>query len=155
MPDIQQQLARYDLYDSAILRHGFAPYMRDYEIITELFDNGRPGVSPGVYRCCFTHCVEAEVTTCIRDEVWPESWDDVNLDRDRWEQQGGGGFLWAVSWASVDAVPTCDENPTRAAEWTRRLGKPMHEVRIGTNVYLLRLVFHDLTVERLAEPTAS
>ena len=37
-----------------------------------------------------------------------------------------------------------------AAHWTRRLGHPMFEIVIGTNVYRLALIFHEL-VMRSAE----
>jgi hypothetical protein len=56
------------LVDSAIVRHGFAPYMRDYDVIIEV-SAAKPGGSgsyiEGRYRYRFTHCVEARVETDV------------------------------------------------------------------------------------------
>lgn len=39
---------------------------------------------------------------------------------------------------------------TRAPEWSDRLGRAIHEVKIQTNAWTLWLICHDLQVERLA-----
>jgi len=53
------------LFDSAIVPHGFAPHMRDYDVIVEVplrSQTARAAIA-GRYRYRFTHCVEAHVET--------------------------------------------------------------------------------------------
>ena len=38
----------------------------------------------------------------------------------------------------------------RAARWTEKVGRAMHEIQIETNVYILEIVCHDLRVDQLA-----
>ena len=147
------------IFDSAILSHGFTPYMRDYDLIIEV-----PGVRPdgtgsyieGRYRYRFTHCIEAAVRSNVRPEVWRESWGDEFIDYTAWQEAGEpAGFLWAVEWAGaypgVEYVPDLEG----ASSWSEAVGKPMHGIRIETNAYAIDLVCHDLAVTRLAagDPT--
>ncbi len=38
-----------------------------------------------------------------------------------------------------------------AREWTERLGQPMHEVLIKTNGHNFQLVFHDVSIHKIAQ----
>jgi hypothetical protein len=142
------------LFDSAIVRHGFAPYMRDYDVIVEIpaaKPDGSGSYIEGRYRYRFTHCVEARVETDVPPETWRRSWADVFTDHAAWEAAGNpSGFVWGVNHA--DAYPgarTVADAPA-AAEWTEKLGQAMHEVEIRATPFLITLVCHDLRVDQLA-----
>jgi hypothetical protein len=122
------------LFDNAIVGHGFAPHLRDYDVVVEVIGPGEGGLGQvvGRYRYRFTHCVDVKATTAVRDDVWRESWDEVFVDHQ--------------AWLDADAPP----DSALAAEWRQRLGRDMHEVEIETNAFVLRLVCHDLRVEQLS-----
>ena len=71
------------IFDSTITSHGFAPYMRDYDVIAEvpaLRPDGSASYIEGRYRYRFTHCVEASLVTGVSPETWRQSW-SVNRNR--------------------------------------------------------------------------
>jgi hypothetical protein len=132
------------LFDSAIIRHGFAPFLRDYDLISQINE------FQFLYR--FSHCVLATVITAVRDDVWQQSWTDVYTDYSIWERAGNpDGYVWGVCYSLAYPGATYIENSVLAREWAERLGKPMHEVLIETNGHNIRLVFHDLSVRELRE----
>jgi hypothetical protein len=143
------------VFDQAIVRHGYADDMRDYDVLVEPYTSaGGPGLPlrpVGRFRYRFTHCPTIAVVTRLTDETWQASWDDAFLDHDAYREAGEpDGFLWAVEYA--DAYPGLSyvENSDRARMWSERLGHQMHEVILETNVYSLQLVFHDLVVTQVA-----
>jgi hypothetical protein len=153
-PALVALIEGWPLFDNAIVAHGFTPYLRDYqlEVVTlAAVPDGSRAYQEGRYRFLFTHCVLAHVETSVRDDVWPRSWDDVFTDYAAWERAGcPEGYVWGVNDARVyPGVVYLPDSP-RAAEWSRRLGRPMHEVRIETNAWTLELVFHALRVHRIA-----
>jgi hypothetical protein len=139
-------------FDSAIVSHGYAPYSRDYDIVTDAIV-AQPS---GRYRYRFTHCPESHVVTGISDDTWRLSQDDLFVDHDAWLAAGSPrGFVWGVNRA--DAYPGLSyvANSSLAESWTARLGLDMHEVTVETNTFVLRLVCHDLRVELLSEVPAN
>lgn len=146
-----ETLETYPLFDVAVLHHGFAPYLRDYELLTEA---DWIGDAAGRYRYLFTHCVVADYETRIRDDVWPKSWGDVFTDYDRWlGAEEPDGFVWGTNWALAYPGWEHHADSERAQSWTERLGHEMHEVSVETNTYLLRLVFHEVRVEKVNDDT--
>ena len=143
--DIKEEVERGQLFDSAIVRHGFTAYLRDYDIVAY------SGQGPQyLYR--FSHCILAEVTTAVPDDVWQRSWSDEFIDYSKWLRSGEpDGYVWGV--CESDAYPGAEyiEDSMLAQEWTSRLGKTMHEIIIKTNGHNFRLVFHDLSVRELKE----
>jgi hypothetical protein len=140
--------------DSAIDSHGFARFLRDYDVIIDV-PAARPGGGgsyiKGRYRYRFTHCTEAIARTTVNPKTWQASWDDLFINYQTWEQAGNpSGYVWGVEYA--DAYPGLSyvEDSPRARHWTETLGHQMHEVRIESNVLSLELVFHDLHVHQLA-----
>ncbi|HLW71463.1 MAG TPA: hypothetical protein VKS22_12675 [Candidatus Binataceae bacterium] len=134
----------HPLFDSAIVKHGFAPFFRDYDLIAQI-ENYQ-------FHYRFTHCTSATVTTAVRDDVWPRSWDDLFTDYPAWEREGcPEGYVWGVCWSLAYPGAEYVENSTAARNWSERLGKPMHEVNILTNGYNINLIFHDLIVRELKE----
>ena len=159
LPAVIELLERWPLFDNAIVRHGFAPYMRDYEleVVASAAIPGEPrSYQEGRYRYVFTHCVMVRMETAVRDPVWAESWGDVFTDYAAWEAAGSPeGYVWGVNdMAAYPGATYLPESP-RAAEWSQRLGRRMHEVRIETNAHNLELIFHGVRVQRVArgDPT--
>ena len=144
---VKEKLAALEMFDVGILRHGFAPHMRDYDVIVEA-----GGTAQGRYRYRFTHCVEANVHSTVRDEIWQKSWDDLYTVYETSLADGAPeGFVWGVCWSLAYPGLTYVDDSLRASARTKRLGKPMHEVIIETEAFELQLVFHDVIVEKLSE----
>jgi hypothetical protein len=140
---VEETLKTCDLFDNSILRHGFTAYMRDYQIVAEIFY----GENRGVYSYLFRGCVEAHYESSIPEGAF--LMDDALLDLERARAEDApAGFVWGVN--SAEAYPgwTYVAGAGRAAVWSKKTGLPMHEVVIETNVYKLSLVFHDLVVEK-------
>jgi hypothetical protein len=130
------------LFDSNIVRHGFAPFLRDYDVVAEINE------SQFLYR--FSHCTTATVTTAVKDELWRQSWTNVYTDYSVWERAGHPeGYVWGVCYSLAYPGATYIEDSDLAREWTDRLGRPMHEVTIQTNGHNIGLIFHDLSVQEL------
>ena len=144
---VKEKLNAFEMFDVAILWHGFTAYMRDYDVIVEVGGTGQ-----GRYRYRFTHCPEANVSTQVSDEVWQESWDDLYTDYQKWLDSGEPeGFVWGASWSmAYPGLSYLDDSPL-AAEWAGRFGKPMHEVVIETEVFRLKLIFHDVIIQKLSD----
>ncbi|HET6566772.1 MAG TPA: hypothetical protein VFG50_02335 [Rhodothermales bacterium] len=148
---VLETLEQYSLFDVAVLHHGFAPYLRDYELLVET--DWTEGAA-GRYQYLFTHCVNADYETRVREDVWPESWDDVLTDYERYLQAGEpSGFVWGVNWALAYPGWEYHADSPRAKSWSERLGHLMHEVSLETNAYLLRLIFHDVRVQKVNDDT--
>jgi len=129
--------------------------MRDYDVIIE-----RPALRPdgqgtwieGKYRFRFTHCVLAEIMTNVQDDSWKCSWEDIFIDYENWEAAGQpDGYVWGTCWSLAYPGATYIPDSSLAKEWSRRLQKPMHEMVLETNAYTLRLVFHNVTLTKIAQ----
>jgi hypothetical protein len=147
--DVREKLDALSFFDGAILGHGFTNYMRDYDILAEV-DGADNKELAGRYRYRFTHCVQASYVTSLRDGTLRTSWSDVYTEYDHWKEDGApDGFVWGVCWAGAYPGLTYVRDSEAAADWSDRLGRPMHEITVETNVYLLRLVFHDVVITKL------
>ena len=137
-----EKLFREPLFDGFIVRHGFAPYMRDYDVIVQI------GEQQFLFR--FTHCVFAKVETSVRPEIWQESWDDVFTNNEAYETAGAPeGYFWDVGYSLAYPGARLIDGSEEAREWSRRLGKEMLDVRIETNAQNIDLVFHELRFKEL------
>lgn len=139
---ISRTLAEHDLYDTEIVSHGFVPQMRDYRLVVERFE----GTVAGRYVYTFRGCVE--VAYCLTLPPDAVSLDDSLLDATS-AAMPASAFQWHAATACVDGAATLAADSPRAVSWTARLGQPMAEVSIETNVYRLSLVFHDLDIQRV------
>jgi hypothetical protein len=139
-PDtIRERLQSLD--DIELFRHGFTANFRDYEIEVNRQD--------GSFLYRFTHCVTAEVSTVLKDDTWTRSWDDIFTHPER-DDAWGDNYTW-VRYTVAYPGPTYHQGSARSSDWERRLGHPMHEASIETNVYKLTLVFHDLVISRIGD----
>lgn len=149
---VKERLEEYGGFvDVGILNHGFAPHMRDYDVVFEaLWGTKEWADAKGTYRLRFSHCPEVTTTTTVSDSMWKQSWSDIFIDHSQWVTAGAPeGFVWGVCWSNAyPGLSYIDDSP-RAMQWCERLGKPMHEVSIATEVLQLQIVFHDFTVTKL------
>ena len=83
-PDVDSpgiQAAFDDVFDQAIVFHGFVDYMRDYEVLIYATADPRTGIRPENLRYRFTHCVRATVTSALSPETWKRSLDGRLVSR--------------------------------------------------------------------------
>ena len=76
MPTVDELLTWLSPLDFAVLSHGWAPHGRDYLILAQ----DTIGADPGTHELQFTHCVQPDYVTRVRDDVWPRSWTDDFVD---------------------------------------------------------------------------
>jgi hypothetical protein len=72
----QIQTAFDDVYDQALVFHGFADYMRDDEVFVDVCAALSTGIQPRHLLYRFKHCVRAVVTTRLDPELWQRSLDE-------------------------------------------------------------------------------
>lgn len=143
---LEQFLAGHDMADMALLRHGFAPHLRDYHLV--VFDpRANPTEPTRNARFEFKYCVAADVTTKLSPETWCRSLDDRLLSTA--ESEGVDGYVWGVNWQCIypNAIVVTDSE--RASEWTHSTGRDFHEVLVETNCQVIKLVFSDFSVAAL------
>jgi hypothetical protein len=143
------QVALDEVYDHALVHHGYVDYMRDYELIVYCTADPRTGIEPEYVRLLFTHCVVADAETAVPPSVWARSMDDRLIASDATDQPVDA-YVWGVRWQAMYPGGRVLPSSARAAEWTRALGRPFHEVRIEANGHHLNLVFADLRTSVIA-----
>lgn len=139
------QAAFDDVFDQALVFHGFADYMRDYEVFIYATADPRTGIHPEHLLFRFTHCVRAVVTTAVSPEVWKRSLDERLIDYDQGRDMDG--YVWGVKWQVLYPGMKLVPDSVEARRWSRELGLPFHEAAIETNGHNLSLIFSDLTVQ--------
>ncbi|MGM1060086.1 YxiG-like protein [Saccharothrix sp. Mg75] len=136
-----------DIFDHALLFHGFADHMRDYDVFVQVSADPRTGIPPAHLRYRFKHCVRATTTTTLPPQLWSRSLDDRLLDI---EQDGGPeGYVWGVRWQVLYPGAKLLPGTAETGAWSDRLGLPFHEAVIEANAHTLSLVFSDLVVDRV------
>ncbi|GAB3142088.1 hypothetical protein [Microbispora hainanensis] len=154
MDPLKLQEALDQLFDQALLHHGFVNYARDYELV--ILPMAGPGTElmPPTLRYQFRYCVQANCVTTVPSHTWHESLDDrltiyetgVTLD----------GYVWGVNSQTLYPGAELVADSSTARDWAAAVGIDFHEVRIQTNVHDLTLVFSDLRIENIPpEPHVS
>lgn len=147
MDEQQIRQAFDDVLDQALVFHGFADYMRDYELYVYATADRRTGVAPEHLRYRFTHCVRATANTAVRRDVWSYSQDDDLIDYDTWIQAGEPeAYVWGVKWQALYPGMQLIKGSPEAQEWSAEMGRPFHEALIETNGHNISLVFADLQI---------
>ena len=144
--DIKQALD--DVFDQAIVFHGFKDYMRDYEVVVWATADPRTGIAPEHLLYTFKYCVRATVTSAVRPEVWAKSLDDRLIDYETGVDLEG--YVWGVKWQGLNPGMRLASPSADATRWEEALGMPFHEVSIETNGHNINLVFSDLSVRQIA-----
>jgi len=134
--------------DFAVLNHGFMTNGRDYQIIIQDSISARPGT----HRLTFTHVVRADCRTALSGEGWSGSWDDVFLDRDLSKDRAG--YIWGTNWSLAYPGITALIGDPEATEWGSQIGRPMYAATLETDRFHLRLIFHALRSELIADDTS-
>lgn len=141
------QAAFDDVFDQAIIFHGFADYMRDYEVFIYAAAGRGTGISPEHLRYSFKHCVRATVTSALSPEIWKRSLDerpvDYELGRDL------DGYVWGVKWQALYPGMRLVLDSADARRWSGELGLPFYQASIETNGHNISLVFSDLIVQTI------
>jgi hypothetical protein len=138
------QAAFDDVFDQAIIFHGFADYMRDYEVFIYATADPRTGVRPEHLRYRFKHCVRATVTSALSPEVWKRSMDERLVDYEQGRDLDG--YVWGVKWHALYPGMKLVLDSADARRWSTELGLPFHEAAVETNGHNISLVFSDLIV---------
>jgi len=136
-----------DVFDQALLFHGFAEHMRDYDVVIYATADPRTGIQPEHLRYRFTHCVRATTTTAVRPDVWNKSLDDRLIDFEQGKDLDG--YVWGVNWQVLYPGMKLLPESQEAARWSEQLGIPFHEATIEGNGHTVSLIFSDLVVTTL------
>lgn len=147
MDTSQIQAAFDDVFDQAIVFHGFADYMRDYEVFVYATADPRTGIQPEHLRYRFIHCVRATVTSILSPETWRRSLDERLIDHEQGRDLDG--YVWGVKWQELYPGMKLVPDSADAQRWSREVGIPFHEAVIRANAQELSLVFSDLSVQRV------
>jgi hypothetical protein len=139
------QAAFDEVFDQAIVFHGFADYMRDYEVFIYAAADPRTGMRPQHRRYRFTHCVRATVSTALSPEIWERSLDQRLIDYEQGHDLDG--YVWGVRWQALYPGMKLLPDSADAERWSRALGLPFHEAVIKTNGHNLSLIFSDPAVQ--------
>jgi hypothetical protein len=141
----QIQAAFDDVFDEGLIFHGFADYMRDYEVFVYATADPRTGIQPEHLLYRFTHCVRAVITSAVPPKTWKVSLDERLIDYDQGRDLDG--YVWGVKYQVLYPGMQLVPDSAEASRWSRELGLPFHEATIETNGHNLSLVFSDLTVQ--------
>jgi hypothetical protein len=90
--DVQQiNVAFENVFDQALVFHGFTDYMRDYDVFGYATADPRTRIPPDYLRYCFKYCVRASAVVSMSEVgstnvLNSPAHDDVNLRacRPRW-----------------------------------------------------------------------
>jgi len=141
-----------EIYDVAIIRHGFADYVRDYRFEIEA---NWIGYLAGRYVLTFTHCYELSYKILVDDNTIRKSWDDLFIDFETWEKNNEPeGFVWGTNWSL--AYPGFEEilDSEKAKNWSKRLDKEMKEVRLQANSFEINLIYESWNLKKINENTS-
>jgi len=141
----EMQAAFDDVFDEAIVFHGFATYMRDYEVVIETSAAPSTGIPTRFLRFLFVNCVRADVTTALSPAGWAGSLDERLIDAATGIDLDG--YVWGVKWQALYPGFAFVPDSGLARSWSADVGIPFHEVRAQANGHTLTLVFSDLRVE--------
>ncbi|MBW3625210.1 MAG: hypothetical protein KY468_17570, partial [Armatimonadetes bacterium] len=99
MDDIQKLLNEWDMFDGAIVQHGFTEYNRDYRLFIEILPLREDGtLHPVEY--LFRGCMEAHYMTVV--PAFAVYMNDTLIDFEKYEEayknspDSVDGFVWGV-----------------------------------------------------------
>ncbi|MFI5938410.1 hypothetical protein [Actinoplanes sp. NPDC051494] len=141
------QTAFDDVFDQALVFHGFADYMRDYDVYIYATADPRTGIPPQHLRYRFKHCVRAATTSAVPPQVWKRSLDERLVDDE--QRADLDGYVWGVRWQVLYPGLTLVADSPDAQQWSHHLSLPFHEATIETNGHTIALVFSDLIVDAI------
>jgi len=156
---VQEKLEAGPMFDMPIVEYHFTSYMRDYDIFVDVIGaapDGHKSQVMGRSRYRFTHCVLAEVTTTVSDEIWMLSWSKDFINNQAYLDAGEPeGYVWGVNWMNAYPGLSYIANSPEEQSWADRLKKPMHEALIETNTHKIELIFHDVEITWTSEGSSA
>jgi hypothetical protein len=141
-----------EAFDHAVIFHGFARHLRDYDFYVYLQAAPSTGIAPEHRRYRFTHCVVAEASTALSAETWKRSLDPRLVDYQSYLASSDevDGYVWGVNWQCAYPGFALVEDSERARTWSTEVGIPFYEATYEGNGHRVRLVFSDLEVSLAA-----
>lgn len=110
------QAAFEDVFDQAVIFHGSADYMRDYDVFVYVTADPRTGIDPARLRYRFKHCVRAAAVTTLSPETWKQSLDERLVDYEMGRDLDGlSGGKWQELYPGMKLV----QGSAGAARWSR------------------------------------
>jgi hypothetical protein len=139
-----------DIFDVAILRHGFSEYNRDYDFVFEADSTDESEQS--LLR--FKHVYELSYVTSVTTDTLKISTNDNFIDYKKWQETGEKeGFVWGVNYALAYPGFTILNNSAKADRWTKVLGFEMFNVTLETETYKIDFVTSDFEIIKLNDKT--
>lgn len=146
--EVGDVLDKHNFSGAAIVRHGYTDYMRDYDVLVAGIEG--PPFSDA-HRYQFVMCVYAVVNTNVDEKILFGSFEDELVLSDI--NQSGDTDKECVHWGVRESTAQFGlelvQNSEIASEWTRKLRRPMSEIRIETEIFRLDLVFAELRYEKI------
>jgi hypothetical protein len=143
--DVSEIQAAFDeVFDQAIVFHGFTDYMRDYDVLVYAAADPRTGIAPEYLQYRFKHCVRALANSALPPQIWRQSLDERLVDHEQGRDLDG--YVWGVKWQALYPGMSLVEDSAEAQRWSRDLGLPFYEAMIGANGHNISLIFADLVV---------
>jgi hypothetical protein len=136
-----------EIFDQAVVHHGYTSYMRDYEVIVHATADPRTGVEPACLRYLFRYCVEARCESSVPPRTWRVPLDDRLIDHETGADLDG--YVWGVKWHSLYPGAKVLPESEATRRWEQAVGVDFHEVRIETNAQRLTLLSSDLQVSEV------
>ena len=146
MDRAEMQAALEDVFDQALVFHGFTDYMRDYQLITYSVADPRTAITPSFDSYLFRYCVEATITSTLTPRSWANSLDERLIDHEAGKDLDG--YVWGVKWQALYPGISVSTESKTADQWARAVGIPFHEAVIEGNGHKIVLIFSDLIVSR-------
>ena len=138
--------------DFGVMHHGFADHGRDYVFIVEIGGQLRPGT----YELIFTHVVQLDYKTRVRDDVWGKSWGDEFTDYRAWEAAGEpDGYIFGTNWSLAYPGVTVLAESAEATDWSGRLGKQMFAAKIETDRFGIVLVYSGARLRQISTDSST
>ncbi|MFE5140651.1 hypothetical protein ACFRDV_23700 [Streptomyces fagopyri] len=136
-----------ETFDHAVVHHGYANYMRDYEVIVYATADPCTDITPSHLRYLFRYCVEARCETSVPAETWRVSLDERLIDQETGVDLDG--YVWGVRWHAVYRGAKVLPESEATRRWSKALGIEFREVRMEANAHNVTLLFSDLQVSEV------
>jgi hypothetical protein len=139
-----------EIFDVAILRHGFSEYNRDYDFVFEVDSSA----DSGQFLLRFKHVYKLSYVTSLTTEALKVSTNDNFTDYKKWQETGEKeGFVWGVNYALAYPGFTMLDNYAKGRQLDQGFGFEMFNVTLETETYKIDFVTSDFEVIKLNNDT--
>jgi hypothetical protein len=127
--ELEEIFKKYDIFDGAILEHGFTKNNRDYRIVIDTINNK-------LYEFYFIGCVELKYTNILSTQ---------ELSFEDYQDESYTGYVWVDFSVLYPGVEIIKESKL-ISKWIEKYHKEFNHIKITTNVFELEIVFNKLNV---------